>query len=187
MRSGPSTCSRVSLLLVLAGLLAPALAETGPWPATPSWRPFRSEAGRFRVELPSVPRVERSTHGTAMGSVTEVSFHAGWGDREVAVVYEDIPTAARWLVPAGVILGRAASSLVEDAGGREIESLESSWRGRPARELHYALPRAAPRQARARLILVEARLYLLVARWPLGAAMPPELKRFRASFEVEGP
>lgn len=186
MRSGPSTCSGAALLLVLGGL-APAFAQTEPAPAAPHWRDFHSEQGRFRVELPAAPRVERSSHGTAMGSVTEVSFRAGWGDRQVAVVYEEIPAAARWLVPAGVILGRAASSLVEDAGGREIESLESSWRGRPARELRYSLSGSPALQARVRLVLVEARLYLLEALWPLGEAMPPELERFRASFEVEGP
>ncbi|NRA07515.1 MAG: hypothetical protein HRU02_05095 [Myxococcales bacterium] len=184
MLSGPSTCSRAALLLVL-GWLAPAFAENGPAPAAPRWQDFHSEEGRFRVELPGAPRVERSAHRTAMGSVTEVSFRVAWAHQEVAVVYEDIPAAAAWLMPAGVILGRAAASLVEDASGREIESRESKWRGYPAWELRYLLPGSPALESQVRLVLVEARLYLVAARWPQDQGVPAEVARFRASFEVE--
>ena len=191
MLSGPSTCSRSALLLALGWLwpafLFSASAESETALDLPRWRDFHSEEGRFRVRLPAAPRIERSAHGTAMGSVTEVSFRAGWADREVAVVYEDIPAAARWLVPTGVILSRAAASLVEDAGARELDSRESNWRGHPARELRYELPGPPALQARVLLVLVEARLYLLTARWPREEASPPELERFRASFQVEAP
>ena len=85
MLSGPSTCRRAALLLVLGGLM-PAFAETAPPPSFPRWQDFRSEEGRFRVELPGAPRVERNVHRTAMGSVTEVGFRVAWGDAEVAVV-----------------------------------------------------------------------------------------------------
>ena len=164
----------------------PAFAETVPPPPFPHWQAFHSEAGRFRVELPGAPRVERSAHRTVMGSVTEVGFRVAWQDREVAVVYEDIPAAAAWWMPAGVILGRAAASLVEDADGREIESRESKWQGYPARELRYRLPGSPALESQVRLVLVEARLYLVAARWPKEQGVPPEVARFRASFEVEG-
>ena len=164
----------------------PAFAETAPPPSFPRWQDFRSEEGRFRVELPGAPRVERSAHRTVMGSVTEVGFRVAWGDVEVAVVYEDIPAAAVWLMPPGVILERAAASLVEDADGGEIESGESKWRGHPAWELRYRLPGSPALESQVRLVLVEARLYLVAARWPKEQAVPPEVARFRASFEVEG-
>ena len=184
MFSGPSTSRALALFLALGGL-TPAFGETGPAPAIPHWRDFRSEAGRFRVELPAAPRIERSEHGTLMGPVIEVGFFAGWADREVVVIYEDIPAAARWVVPPSVILGRAAASLLEDAGGQEIESLQSKWRGHPARKLRYSLAGSVAQQVRVRLLLVESRLYLLMARWPLAEAMPPEVERFWASFQVE--
>ena len=79
------------------------------------------------------------------------------------------------------------ASLLEDAGGQEIESRQSKWRGHPARKLRYSLAGSVAQQVRVRLLLVESRLYLLMARWPLAEAMPPEVERFWASFQVEDP
>ena len=187
MHSGPSTSSWTAFLLLCVGTGVALADPLGEPRGSSQWRVFHSEQGRFRVALPAAPRFERAAHVTLMGTVREELLRADAGGWQVAVIYEDIPAAALWLVPSALLLSRAAASLVADEGGREVASRELTWRGRPAREIDYFLPASADLRARALLVFAETRLYLLLARWPEGDVMPSGVERFWRSFEITAP
>ena len=137
-------------------------------------------------DMPKKPVVSTATRRTFLGPVVGTKYAVDVGDTTVAVELHDLPRMARFLLPANAILGRARDRLVEDTGGRVVAARDALRGGFPARQVTYELERPA-RVEEALLVLVERRLYIALATWPSGSAIPPAAQRLFESFEVWPP
>lgn len=172
--------ARRRLLGIGAGsLLAVALSA---WAADGApWLRFRSPDERFAVDLPAAPTQQTSVRQTLVGRVRTRIFLAARGDTELRVEVHEVPGAARWLLTDAALLSRAERDLLEDEGALEVRASDVEGLGHPAREVAYR--DAGGRLGRARLALVESRLYVLATLRPVGAAASA-VERFLDSFEA---
>lgn len=159
------------------------------------WQVFASAEGRFRVELPETPRVERSQRSTMLGAVEETRYVLRFGEDEtvaLAVEVHDIPRLAARIVPAATILEQTRRGVLRDMEAEQIEASEVTIQGFPARDFTYRIPTSeadlslapdAPSlYERAIAVLVESRIYLLTALAPGSPDAHPGIARFFASF-----
>jgi hypothetical protein len=155
--------------------VAALATRTGSWPV------FAPADGRFAVELPSQPVVERDSHWTPVGSVVMTKYWLRFGDSLLAIEMHDIPPVASALISDDTILDGARNGVLHDVSGTQIEGKSLTYQGAPARDFRYRLPGQARLQERVLAVLVERRLYLVtgMAREP---ATDPDVARFFASF-----
>lgn len=174
-RSSRAWCAKIAELLALAALLAGAAAPAGEWAV------FAPHDGRFSVELPGAPAIERDSFWTPVGSVAMTKYWLRVGDALLAVELHDLPPVAAALVPDDRILDQARDSLLRDVGGTLVESRAVEFSGAPARDFRYRLPGAAQLEERVLAVLVGTRLYLLtgMARAPVS---DPGVAHLFASF-----
>jgi len=175
MRSSRAWCATTAELLALAALLVGAAAPAG------EWAEFAPRDGRFAVELPGVPAIERDSHWTPVGSIAMTKYWLRAGDALLAVELHDLPAVAAALVSDDRILDQARDSLLRDVGGTLVESRTVEFSGAPARDFRYRLPGAAQLEERVLAVLRDTRLYLItgMARAP---ASNPEVAHLFASF-----
>ncbi|MDH3519109.1 MAG: hypothetical protein OEM49_01525 [Myxococcales bacterium] len=176
------------LLLSAAFAAAPTWARAETHPAQASgWQGFDSAEGGFRVLLPAEPQVVRSTRRTVLGSIQEVRFATALADTEMAVELRDLPRIAVLLLSSAGILNRARDALLEAAGGRLIDADDAPRGGHPARSLRYEIGGSPPRRETALLVLLENRLYIALATWPVSSEGGADAARFLDSFEIRSP
>ena len=175
LRSSRTWSAKTVELLALAALLAGAAARAGEW-AT-----FAPRDGRFSVEMPGAPAVERDSHWTPVGSVTMTKYWRRVGDALLAVELHDLPPVAAALVSDDRVLDQAREGVIRDTGGTLLEGRALEVQGSPARDFTYQLPGSARLSEHALAVLVDGRLYILtgLARAP---ASDPAVARFFGSF-----
>ena len=173
-RTWSAKTAELALGLAFAALVG-AAGGASDWPV------FAPGDGRFSVELPGTPAVERDSTWTPAGSVSMTKYWLRIGDALVAVEMHDIPPVASRLISDDTILGQARDALLRDVDGTLIEGKATVFQGAPARDFVYRLPGKAQLAERVLAVLVERRLYLVtgMARAP-GAN--PQIARFFASF-----
>lgn len=148
-------------------------------PTTPALVDFRSEEGRFRVQLPEQP--ERSQQAVPVGdvSLTVVFFTVELSDSVAEVVgYVDYPTEITETDPM-VVLDGAANGAAQQVSGTVVSRTPTTANGSPA--LDFVIE-AQGAQVQSRGILVGNRLYLLetVTKEP----DPDRFGRLTGSFEL---
>lgn len=170
-------------LAAWGGASAAGLAPSAPGPeAAGHWSVFESEAGRFRVELPGEPRLERSERSTLLGAVTAEKYILRLGEVVVVVETHDIPRLAARIVPTRVILDQTRSGVLEDMRARMVTSSEITLQGYPARDFTYRVASRPPQLERAIVVLVGSRIYLVTGLAPESPGERPDLARFFGSF-----
>jgi hypothetical protein len=170
------TIAFVIALAVLTSTVAPMRATADDLVA------YRPEAGRFSVDLPGEsPSVRELTGPKFSITSNDVQHTALVGDAEFAVEIHDIPSVAKFLLTSDYILERAVRGMLDDIGGRAIDSVEVSLQGEPAREVRYEIP---DREFTGRLLLVlaERRLYLVSVQHPQSIDPPSSITPFFESF-----
>ena len=178
MRFSRTWCARAAdlawLVLVLTALVG-AAARPSEWPV------FAPDGGRFSVELPGTPAIERDSTWTPVGSVRMTKYWLRVGDALLAVELHEIPPVAASFISDDMILDQARDSLLRDVDGTLLESRALEFQGAPARDFVYRLPGRTQLGERVLAVLVERRLYLVtgMARAPSG---DPQVARFLASF-----
>jgi hypothetical protein len=172
-------------LCVLAAVSARAdasFAQRAEGERRPSdWTVFAPRAGRFSVELPGHPAVERDSTWTPVGSVHMTKYWMRVGDTLLAVEVHDIPPIAASFISDDRILDQARDSLLRDVDGTLVETRALEFAGSPARDFTYRMPGSAQLVERVLAVLVARRLYLVtgMARAP---EADPQVARFFASF-----
>jgi hypothetical protein len=170
------TVAFVIALAVSTSTLAPMRATADDLVA------YRPEAGRFSVDLPGESLSVRELTGSKFSITSNDVQHTAFvGDAEFAVEIHDIPRVAKFLLPSDYILDRTIRGMLEDIGGREVDSVEASLQGEPAREVRYEIP---DREFTGRLLLVLAgrRLYLVSVQHPQSIDPPSSIAPFFESF-----
>jgi hypothetical protein len=143
---------------------------------------YRSEAGRFHVELPakspSVDQMNGSKFAITGNDVRHTAFADG---AEFAVEIHDIPRFAELVLTSHYILDRTVSGMLDDIGAREVASSEASLQGQSAREVAFEIP---DRELTGKLLVVLAgnRLYLVSVRHSRAIDPPGAVSRFFESF-----
>jgi hypothetical protein len=171
-------------LLAAASLLSMAVAAAG---ADPDWLRFRSERGRFAVELPASPEEVRGRRATLGGSVHWTEYRAQAGATGFRVEHHDLPWLAKFLLSAPALLNRATDGLVEEEDGQELSRAAVSVQGYPAREVSFRVRAEQELAGDGLLVLVGGRLYVVVALGPQAERDAATLDRFFRSFEVWEP
>ncbi|HKA15158.1 MAG TPA: hypothetical protein VKH41_09095 [Myxococcota bacterium] len=176
MRSSRTWCA-AELVLISLFAIAPARAA--------EWSVFAPPDGRFAVEFPGGPAVERDSHWTPVGSVAMTKYWRRVGDALLAVEMHELPPVAAALVSDDRILDQAREGVLRDTGGALLEGHALEVRGSPARDFTYQLPGEARLSERALAVLVGRRLYIVtgMARAP---ASDPAVARFFGSFQCWG-
>jgi hypothetical protein len=168
---------------VVALVIAVSTSVLAPMRATAGERfAYRSEAGRFSVDLPAESPSVRELAGSKFSTTSNDVQHAvSVGDTEFAVEIHDVPRVARFLLSGDYILERAVEGMLEDIGGREVDSVEASLQGEPAREVRFEIP---DRKLTGELLLVLAgrRLYLVTVQHPESIDPPSAVAPFFESF-----
>jgi len=106
------------------------------------------------------------------------------GDLQLAIEVRDLPTLARTLVPAELILDETRESVAADMDAVEIRGSEVTHQGFPARDFVYRIPGDPPDFERALAVLVGGRLYLVTGRTPRRDARSRAIERFFTSFRI---
>jgi hypothetical protein len=152
--------------------------------AAASWERFRSETGRFAVELPTSPKLTHTRQGSLVGTIESAEYRVEAGLLELRVEHHDVPALAAFFVSDRGLLERAQDDLVAGEEALELSASESQVDDRLVREVHYRVLAEGGRDGRARFQLVGGRLYVQAALFPRDRAEDPALERFFASFEV---
>jgi hypothetical protein len=128
--------------------------------------PYRSEVGRFSVVFPAGSPSVRELTGSKLSVTDNDAYH--WVDHrgaEFAVEIHDIPRVAKLVLTSHYILDRTVEGKLEDIGAREIDSAETVFQGKPAREVEFEIP---DQKFVGKLLFVLAgrRLYLVSVQHP---------------------
>jgi hypothetical protein len=151
------------------------------------WLRFRSERGRFAVQLPGSPEEIRGTRATLGGTVHRSEYRARRGATEFRVEHHDLPWLATFLLSSDALLKRAKNGLVAEEHGLELSSALVSVRGYPAREVSFRVRAEQGLAGDGLFVLVGRRLYVLVTLGPQAEHDASALDRFFRSFEVWKP
>jgi hypothetical protein len=163
-------------LVVAISLLAPMRAIAG------ERFPYRSEAGRFSVDLPAQTPSLSDLKGSKFSITDNDARYTVFAEgAEFAVEIHDIPRVAEFLLSSEYVLGRSVKGMLEDIGAREVDHADLSVQGQPAREVEFEIP---DRAFKGRLLLVLAgrRLYLVSVRHPETIPPPGAASSFFESF-----
>jgi hypothetical protein len=143
---------------------------------------YRSEAGRFNVDLPAESPSVRDLTGSKFSITNNDTRHTVFsGGAEFAVEIHDIPRVAELLLTSHYVLERSVKGMLEDIGAREVDSAETSLQGHPAREVAFEIPDRAF-TGRLLLVLAGRRLYMVSVRHPQSVDPPGAIAQFFESF-----
>ncbi len=169
--------------LAIALVVAASMFALAPMPATAGERfAYRSEAGRFSIDLPEQSPLVRELTGSKFSITDNDVRHTVFSEgAEFAVEIHDIPRVAKFLLTGRYILERSVQGLLEDMGAREVTSAEISVEGQPAREVAFEIPDHAF-TGRVLLVLAGRRLYLVSVQHPRSIDPPGSIAPFFESF-----
>ena len=143
---------------------------------------YRSEAGRFSIDLPEQSPLVRELTGSKFSITDNDVRHAVFSEgAEFVIEIHDIPPVAKFLLTSQYILERSVKGMLEDIGAREVDSSEVSIQGQPAREVAFEIPDRAF-TGRLLLVLAGRRLYLVSVRYPRSIGPPDAIAPFFESF-----
>jgi hypothetical protein len=163
---------RLGIFSLLAFLLLPLSVQA---------KPFAPAGAGFSVNMPGKPKHSETTHKSFVGAVQENAYTVNSGGATYTASVSDLPGMAVALGGTGHILDKAKEGLLKESGGSETSFAKTSLGGYEGRELSYSLPSGG--SGKARLYLVDKRLYVIVGAGPESAG--PAIDRFVNSFKLQ--
>lgn len=184
---------RPQILYALTALLCalpatPVRAEetvarhSSPGPAV--WETYRSPEGRFSVRIPGRPRIIPLRRSTILGPIYGSKHRVDFGDFHVSVSLMDLPAIATFILPSSSILDQARKGIVDEEDGRLDSTHDLIHQGYPARAFRYEIPQPEARSEEVLLILVESRLYIVIASRPAPAPQDELFANLFQTFQV---
>ncbi|MFP6565514.1 MAG: hypothetical protein VCC68_13645 [Myxococcota bacterium] len=169
--------------LAIAVLLA-GLAATGDERGLPAdWQGFESTTGRFRAMFPGVPVESSNSRRTLVGRLTGYRYEVDRGETFFMIETRDLPTMARFFLPKASLVEKAADGLLEHAAGAVLENTAGKSGAFESRAIRYRVPGEATSMRLALVVLVEKRLYLVIAGGPDTPAFTALAADFIGSFD----
>jgi len=148
-----------------------------------TWKEFRSSEGAFSVLMPGTPEESTETLSTEIGPLNLHSFTVNQRERSYGVVYADYPEALVQNTDPEGILDGARDGAVAKVQGKLLSESFIDLDNHPGREIKVE---SSDRTAtlRARVYLVNNRLYQTVWAGPKEDSSSEEVDRFLDSFEL---
>ena len=170
-------------VLVIAASASAVAAEPEIAGAKHEWFEFRSEEGRFQVELPVEPKSHRESRSTMLGKVAETHHRLEFRGARIGIEVHELPGMAATIIPGSLILDRTRAGIVADMNGREVAARELTHQGYPARDFTYAVDEPEGFE-RALVVLVGSRVYVMTGLTSENPAEHPVVNRVFRSFIV---
>jgi hypothetical protein len=164
-------------LLVL--LLAACGGSGSPQPPVE----FKSETGGFSITTPYALKETTQSVDTEAGKIEIHMFSAEQGQQAWMVGYSDYPPEIVEASDAEGLLGASRDGAVSNVNGELVSDAPVSLNEHPGREFTAS---AQGLSLRARIFLVENRLYQIMAVVPKGQENSEEVDRFLQSFQLIG-
>lgn len=121
---------------------------------------FSSKEGRFTVDIPVKPNLQKSNVPTPSGPLETFMYVSEVADGGYFVAYFDLPDGVPPDERVDAILDGGVGGMVSNTKGKLIQSDVIKVAGFPARDATWSLPiNNVPMKGRARLILVGGRMY----------------------------
>lgn len=150
------------------------------------FRRYRSQEGRFSILFPGKPKRKVKSSSAPNGEVEAVWYRAGSRKVQFAVRYVDYPQAAENESSEQKLVNEHKDHLMQEYKGRLLNERAVHFHGRAA--IQFKFRRVRKRKefvARARLILIENRLYLLMVESRLDDLVKKYADKFFNSFNVD--
>lgn len=148
------------------------------------WLNFESESGRFSVLFPGAPDEQVESVQTAIGVIETQFFMVTQRDLAYSVNLADYPPE---MIAAGdtqQMLDGARDGAVSNVNGELLEEKELTLGGYPGRELKVRVEEEGI-VVRARIYLVNERLYVIQAMSKERLASSEDIDKFLDSFELK--
>lgn len=187
MLTRPCRLLALALLLAASGCNKSSSSEQASSSASSAtWKEISSPEGRFSVLLLSNAKQEKSQTTRPDGKIDTVSYLAGTPEgRAYSVAYSDYPEAWVKTKTAEETLDSARDGAVARIKGKLLSEVKVTMDGAAGRELFIA-GEGEPLNVRARMAMVDGRLYVLQALsvGPLHDVPDPDADRFFNSFRL---
>jgi len=150
------------------------------------WKPFRSEAGRFIVDMPGKPEEDTTHTRSFIGTVTNHVF-VGTEDHDLYTVdYSDLPGVAVTFAGDATIFSHAKGALLKKTMGKETSFEKTTLNGMKGVHLVYDTPPVEnhPRMhGESYMFLMDKRLYVVDATVSLEHSQD-KARAFFKSFRI---
>lgn len=153
----------------------------------PAWKPFRSEAGRFVVDMPGTPKVEHRQRRSFIGDIGIHIFVGLEHPDRYTVEYSDLPGLAVTFAGHGTIYNHAKGELLLKTLGKEKSFEKVTLNGLEGVRLIYETPLMNTHptmHGEAYMFLVDKRLYVIDATVSIEHSQDKAHEFFK-SFRVE--
>jgi hypothetical protein len=145
---------------------------------------YYSADGRFSVLFPGEPEESLQSVRTAVGQINLVMLTAGSKTSAFVVGYADYPRNVVESSDPEEMLDGARDGAVGNVGGRLTDETTLDFHGHPAREIRVEV--AKKTSIRARVILIENRLYQVMVVSKSARILDGKGSEFFDSFTVDG-
>lgn len=151
------------------------------------WQPFRSEAGRFVVDMPGQPEVENRQRKSFIGNIA-IHLFVGMDQHDsYTVEYSDLPGLAVTFAGDSTIYDHAKGELLLKTLGKQVSFEKTTLNGLRGVRLVYETPRMQdhPRMhGESYMFLIDKRLYVVDATVSFDHSQD-KARRFFKSFQIK--
>ena len=150
----------------------------------PKWKEFASKEGGFKVVMPGTPKQEEFDTESDFGKGV-LHMNRAQADKTIyAANYCDFPTEIK-MAPIKKVYDSSRDGAVANLEGKLVSEKEIKLGKHPGREIQIEV--AGGKQLfRARVFLVEQRLFQVVVMGTKKAATSRDADRFLDSFKLDG-
>lgn len=167
------------LFFVLAAILATGCGQS-------NWKEFNSSEGAFRASMPDVPAKQTQRVNTQAGPMDmhmfiveqeKAVYLIGYGDYPQVLVHKSGPQALLDGIINDVVASKPGSRLLN----KQVTTLD----GNPGRDFKIEMAGGEfTMHMRARLFLVDSRVYRLIVITPPEGSSSTDVTKFLDSFEL---
>lgn len=149
------------------------------------WKEFASKAGRFKVLMPGAPRLDEVETESDFGPGVLHMNSVQKGEADYGANYSDFPAGIK-TVPLKTILDSSRDGAIENLKGKLIGEKDIALGAVTGRDIKIDVG-DGKRVFRARVFLVDQRLYQVVVFGPREVTTSKESDRFLDSFTLQTP
>ncbi|GIV97331.1 MAG: hypothetical protein KatS3mg057_1988 [Herpetosiphonaceae bacterium] len=137
--------------------------------------------------MPGSPEKQSQSVSTAVGPIDLHMFTLDLGTSAYMVSFSDYPAEVITAAGPDAVLDGAAGGAISNVNGTVLNEREISISGYPGREIEVQIPKTAENDegtAKARIYLVDARLYQVLVLGTKGKLSTEDADRFLNSFKL---
>ena len=146
-----------------------------------AWKEFKSTKGQFSLQVPGTPKEQKETVKTQAGDIDLHLFLLEQKEIAYMVGYSDYPEPLIKQAEPEAILDGARNGAVSNVNGKLLSERAVSLEGHKGREIKVKTEKGV---IKARIFLVEARLYQLMTVTAKEKTFAENTKRFFDSFKL---